>query len=438
MTSNIINITSDNFEQEVIKSQLPVIVYFYSDDCAPCMALSPMFDRMAERYGEAIKFVKVFRLQNRDLAEKYNVKSSPTLLFFREGKEACLRLTGYICKPELRKAIETVIGGECNETKREKVRCDVLIIGGGPAGLSAAIYAARSKLYTIIVEEGLTGGQVATTYHVANYPGTNGVVRGNDLVDNMKKQAESFGTIIDDLKEISEVIFDGKEKCVKTEDTDYYAKSIIIATGASPRKLPAEGEREFRGRGVHYCATCDGAMYQDANIIVVGGGTSAVEEAVFLTRYAKHITIISRGKSFKAAQASQNEVFSNPNISVIWDTEIRKVNGDNFVTNVTVENLVTKETSTIETEGIFVYIGSEPKSSLFQGKLDLDDYGYIVTDEDMMTSVRGVYAAGDIRKKKIKQISTAVGDGTVAGVMAERFLSEKGEKDITKDLEDEC
>ena len=425
MVDSFIYSSAQTFEQDVLKSDKPVVVDFYSEECPPCSALAPIFERMAEKYGEQMRFVRIFRQQNRQLAESYNIKSSPTIMFFKDGQEVCSRLNGYISKPELRQAIEGVLGGTCLLRERQKVHCDVLILGAGPAGLTAAIYASRAKLHTVVIDEGMPGGQVATTYHVANYPGTNGVIRGIDLVENMKKQAVDFGAQIDDLKEIFEVSLYGDEKFVKTEDTDYYSKTVIIATGAQPRKLPAEGEREYRGRGVHYCATCDGAMYQDADILVIGGGNSAVEEAVFLTRYARHVTIVHQFDHFQASKAAQEEILKNPNISVIWNSEVRKVNGENFVKSVVIEDLKTKELKEVETEGLFVYIGMEPKINLFKGVVNLSDYDYIITDGDMKTNLPGVYAAGDVRDKKIRQISTAVGDGTVAGIMVERYINRK-------------
>jgi len=425
MSDRIIYSNEENFEKDVLQSELPVLVDFYSEDCPPCEALSPVIDRMAERYGEYMRFVKIFRQQNRQLAEKLNVKSSPTILFFKNGKEVCSRLNGYITKPELRKSIESAAGEACTRKERGKVYCDVLILGAGPAGLSTAIYAARAKLVTVVVDEGLPGGQVATTFHVANYPGTNGVIRGVDLMENMKKQALDFGAQIDDLKEVFELSLYGDEKYIRTEDTDYYAKSIVIATGATPRKLPAQGEREFRGRGVHYCANCDGAMYQDANVLVIGGGNSAVEEAVFLTRYARHVTIIHQFDHFQASRVAQDEALKNPNISIIWDSEVRKVNGENFVKSVTIENLKTGKMQEIECNGLFVYIGMEPRTKLFKGTVSLNDYEYIITDEDMRTNIPGVFAAGDVRDKKIRQIGNAVGDGVIAGIMSERYINRK-------------
>lgn len=428
MSDRIIYINGEDFDKEIKESELPAVVAFYSEDCAPCSSLTNIFKRMAETYGEHMKFVMIHRQQNRQLAEALKVKSSPTIIFFRNGEEVCSRLNGYIDSIELKRGIENVSGGRCRGKARQRVHCDVLILGGGPAGLSAAIYAARAKLFTVVLDESLAGGQVSTTFHVANYPGTNGVVRGIDLMENMKKQALDFGAQLDELKEVLEINIAGEEKYVKAEDTDYYAKSIILATGSTPRRLPAEGESQFRGRGVHYCATCDGAFYQDANVFVIGGGNSAVEEAVFLTRYAKHVTIMVRGDRFQAPKAIVDEALANPNISVIWNCEVRKINGDSFVKSVLVEDLKTKEMKELETDGLFVYIGMEPKTSLLKGQIKLNDNGYIITDEDMKTLVPGVYAAGDVRAKTVRQIATAVSDGVIAGIMVEKFINKRYNK----------
>ncbi len=425
MRNSVISSNSQTYENDVLKSSMPVAVYFYSEDCPHCTVFEPVFKRASEMYGDNMKFVKIFRQHNRELAESLNIKSSPTVLFFRDGVEVCSRLNGYISMKELREAIEGIIGGWCINRQRQKIYCDVLILGGGPAGLSSAIYTGRAKLFTVVLDEGITGGQAATTFHVANYPGTNGVVRGLDLMENMKKQALDFGAIVEDMKKIVNIELDGEQKLVETEDADYYARVLIIATGAEPRKLPAEGEKEFRGRGVHYCAACDGALYQDANLVVVGGGNSAVEEAVFLTRYAKHVTIVHQFDHFQASKIAQEEVFKNPAISIIWNSEVRKINGDGFIRSVTVENLKTGELTEIEADGLFVYIGMQPRTEMFRGKVQLNDQGYIITDEDMRTNIPGVFAAGDVRNKKIRQIATATADGVIAGLMAERYINER-------------
>ncbi|MDI9513850.1 MAG: thioredoxin-disulfide reductase [Bacillota bacterium] len=303
------------------------------------------------------------------------------------------------------------------------MHCDVLIIGAGPAGLTAAIYAARSRLFTVVLDSGIPGGQVATTYQVANYPGTNGVIRGLDLVGNMNKQALDFGARIDDLQEIEEIRLEGFEKYVRTKENDYYAKAVIIATGSEPKKLPVEEEREFRGRGIHYCATCDGAFYQDSDLIVVGGGVSAFEEALFLTRYARKVTIVIRSDTAKASKSSIEDAKKSSQIEIVHNTTVKKVIGENFVEGVVLENTKTGSTSQMKVDGVFVYIGSLPNTKLFSPWLQLSDYGYIVTDENMATNIPGVFAAGDVREKEVRQISTAVGDGTIAGVMVEKYIN---------------
>ncbi len=423
MNDRILHINSDEFENVVLKSKVPVIVDFYSEDCAPCEVLAPIYEKMAEKYGDHIKFVKILRQENREFAKSLNVSSSPTILFFNDGKETGSRLNGFMNKPQVRIAIEDILGDVIPKEEMQKVSCDILILGAGAAGLSASIYSARAKMSTIIIDESVPGGQTASTYHVANYPGTPGVVRGREIIQNMREQAKSFGARIDDLKEISEVRLAGETKYVRTEDTEYFAKAVIIASGAKPRSLPAEQADEFKGKGVHYCATCDGSMYQDRKVVVVGGGNSAVEEAVFLTRFASHVTIIHQFDNFQASKTAQEEAFKSDKIDVIWDSEVRKVTGQGHaLTSVIIENVKTKEMSEVPTEGAFVYIGTEPMSGMFKGQVKMDDWGYIVASEDTKTNVDGVFVAGDIRTKLIRQVVTAASDGAVAGIMAERYI----------------
>lgn len=421
-----IDLNIDKFDEDVIQSSLPVLIYFYSEDCPQCITFTPIFERMAEKYNGYMKFVKINREKDRKLAENLKVKSNLTVLFYKEGNEVCSRLSGYISGPELKKAIETVIEGYCHFKPKERVNTDVLIIGAGPAGLSAAIYASRAKLDTVVIDESMPGGQVATTFNISNYPGTNGVVRGYDLMENMKRQAESFNTRIDDLSEIIEVNLEGDVKHIISESVNYYAKTVIIATGAKPRKLPAKGSDDYNGRGIHYCATCDGALYQEADLLVVGGGNSAVEEAVFLTKFAKHISLVTRNDYLSAAKGDQNELHKNPNIDIMWNKNIIEVFGENFLEGAIVEDRITNEKMEIKTEGIFVYIGMEPKTEFLKNKIELDDLKYVKVNSDMSTNIKGVYAAGDVVSKKIRQISTAVGDGTVAGIMVEKYINRVG------------
>ena len=423
MSSNIIHINADKYNEEVLGSSKPVIVDFYSEDCAPCEVLAPIFEKMAEKYGRHIKFIKILRQANKEFAKSINVSSSPTVLFYKDGKEVGKRLNGFMNKPQVRIAIEEILGDVLPPVEMKKSECDVLILGAGAAGLSAAIYASRAKMKTIVLDESVPGGQTASTYHVANYPGTPGVVSGKDLIKNMRDQVISFGAEIEDLKEIFEVRLKDAVKYVRTEDTEYYAKTVIIASGARPRSLPAEGADEFKGRGVHYCATCDGSMYQDRKIVVIGGGNSAVEEAVYLTKFASHVTIIHQFDHFQASKTAQEDAFKNQKIDIIWDSEVRKVNGaGHALTSVVIENLKSMELTEIPTEGAFVYIGTEPMTQHYQGQVEFDRYGYINAAEDTKTGIDGVFAAGDIRSKAIRQVVTAASDGAVAGIMAERYV----------------
>lgn len=423
MSENILHINSDQFESEVVKSHIPVIVDFYSDECPPCEVLAPIFEKMAQKYSGHIKFIKIFRQQNKEFAKSINVTGSPTVLFFKNGVEVGQRLTGFMNKPQVRKAIEEVLGDVIPKAPNKRVDCDVLIFGAGAAGLSAAIYAARAKMHTVVLDESIPGGQTGSTYHVANYPGTPGVVRGKEITENMRKQAVFFGAVIEDLKEIFEVQLIGDVKHVRTEDTDFYAKSVIIASGAQPRLLPAEGAADFKGRGVHYCATCDGAMYENRKIIVVGGGSSAVEEAVYLTKFASHVTLVHRSENFRATRLALDEARNHPKIDIVTDFIVKKVNGSGHaLTSVVLENVKTGELTELPTEGAFVYIGTEPLTKMFAGQVETDESGYITAGEDTKTNIPGVFVAGDVRTKPIRQVVTAASDGAVAGIMAERYV----------------
>ncbi len=423
MNEKFIYINTEQFKKEVLHSDQPVIVDFFSDECPPCEVLAPIYEKMAEKYGDHIKFVKIFRQENRELALSLNVTSSPTVLFFKDGQEIGHRLTGFMSKPQVRIAIEEILGDILPPADMKEVVCDLVILGAGPAGLSAAIYAARAKLNTVVVDISVPGGQAASTYHVANYPGTPGVVRGKELIANMRAQALSFGAVIDDLKEIFAVDLRGEIKTIRTEDNVYQAKAVIIASGAKPRALAAEAADEYKGRGVHYCATCDGSMYEDRKVVVIGGGNSAVEEALYLTRFASQVTIIHQFDHFQASRTAQDEAFANEKIDIIWDSEVRKVNGlEHSLQSVQIENIKTHEFNEIPTDGAFVYIGYEPASDWFSGQITLDNSGYVIANEDTATSLPGVFVAGDIRTKPLRQVVTAASDGAVAGVMAEKYV----------------
>lgn len=413
----------NKFYEKVHESGNPAVVMFRSKKCLPCDSFEPIFNKFKKVFGKDINFINIDIADEPVVSEELKIRSMPTVVFLKKNEEACSRLSGYIESPELKDKLENVLGGTCPKMGRNRVCADVIIMGAGPAGLSAAIYTARSKLYTIVIDRAFPGGQVATSYTIENYAGTGGVIEGPALMEKMVTQAESFGAEIVELKEITNVEIEGDIKHIETEDTDYYAKSVIIATGAQPKHLPIENEEAYRGRGLHYCATCDGALYQDAEIIVIGGGNSAVEEAVNLTKFAKKVTVMVRRDKFTGTKSGQEELMENPKIDVMFNTEVIGLYGDMFLDKVKIKNNLSGETSKMPIEGIFIFIGMLPRTELLKDVIQTDEYGYIITDENMATNIPGVYAAGDVRKKPIKQIANAVGDGAVAAIFAEKYIS---------------
>lgn len=307
---------------------------------------------------------------------------------------------------------------------KEVKELDLIIIGGGPAGLTAAIYAGRAKLNTLLLENKILGGQVRNSFTIENYPGFKSI-EGGKLADLIQEQAVEFGAVIDEFDLIENIYLSDEEKTVETETYIYKPKAVIIATGAVPRKLPIKGENEFAGRGIHYCAVCDGAMYEGKNIAVVGGGNSALEEALFLTRFAEKVYLVRRYDYFRGEQSVIEEVFNHPKIEVLLNEDMIEAKGDAFLNSVVLKNTVSKEISELKVDAVFGYIGTEPKTSDIKEYLNLTEQGYIITDEDMQTNIKGVYAAGDVRDKKFRQITTAVADGTIALLNAEKYILQK-------------
>ena len=306
---------------------------------------------------------------------------------------------------------------------------DVIILGAGPAGLAAGLYAGRSRLSTLIIEKGKDGGQIAITDEIENYPGQ--IVEGESgpsLIERMTEQAEKFGAErVSDI--INEVELEGEVKKLKSAKAEYLGKSVIIATGAFPRPIGCKGEAEFMGKGVSYCATCDANFFEDFEVFVVGGGDSAVEEALYLTKFARKVTIIHRRDELRAAKSIQEKAFANDKVEFFWDTVVEELHGDGILSGMTVKNVKTGELRRVDADeedgmfGVFGFIGTIPNSKLFEGIIEMDR-GYIKTDDDMKTNIPGVYAAGDIRVKSLRQVVTAAADGAIAATQAEKFISE--------------
>ncbi|MGB4590583.1 MAG: thioredoxin-disulfide reductase [Clostridiaceae bacterium] len=301
---------------------------------------------------------------------------------------------------------------------------DTIILGGGPAGLSAALYTGRGKLNTLLIEKGSYGGQVALTYEIDNYPGTEIGITGTMLTEKMRKQAETFGTKFI-KEEVKSVDFSEKLKKVTTNKGEYIAKTVIIATGASPKLAGFKGENELRGRGVSYCATCDADFFTDLHISVIGGGDSAIQEALYLSKFGSKVTIIHRRQGFRAAQYLVDKAKNDPKIEFILDTVVEEAIEENgLLAGLKIKNVVTQEVTDFKTDGVFVFVGYEPISKVYQGQIEMNAFGEIITDVYMNTNVSGVYAAGDIRETTIRQIVTATADGAVAATSCEKYIGE--------------
>lgn len=298
---------------------------------------------------------------------------------------------------------------------------DIIILGGGPAGLSAAIYAARSSAKTAIIDISMLGGQPSNYLELENYPGFS-KIGGYDLMEKFEEHADMFGIQKFPMEEIQSVDLTSEIKTVTTLNGEFKAKSIIIATGAQSKKLGVEGEKEFVGRGVSYCAVCDGAFYKDKVIAVVGGGNAAVEEAGYLTKFASKVYLIHRRDELRADKIVQERAFKNEKLEFIYDTVVNKINGDGVVKSATIENVKTHEVKDLAIDGIFPYIGFEPNADLFAGQVKQDKNGFIIVDEAMQTSVKGVYAIGDVRVTPLRQVITAAADGAIAAVYAGRYI----------------
>jgi thioredoxin reductase (NADPH) len=298
---------------------------------------------------------------------------------------------------------------------------DLIIIGAAPAGLTAGLYAARARLKIVLLERLSPGGQIITTDMVENYPGFPDGISGFELVDRMRHQAERFGLEIL-IQEVRQLILSREKKVVITDSSKYEAKALILACGATPSKIGIKGEESLTGKGVSYCATCDGPFFRDQEVAVIGGGDTAVEEALFLTKFASKVHLIHRRDELRATKLLRERAANSEKINLIWDTIPTRIKGQTAVEGIDLKNVKTGGESYLPVEGVFIFIGYSPNNEIVKGQLELDEQGFVLTNADMETSVPGVFAAGDIRSKLLRQVATAVGEGATAAFAAERYI----------------
>jgi thioredoxin reductase (NADPH) len=419
-------INAADYESAVLKGG-NVVLDFYSTECPPCEALAAKFEPLSEIYGKDVTFLKIFRQENRELATSLGVQSSPTLIFYRNGEMVGERLTGGIKRSEIVRNLEFLLPKERSEELRAQVKpvatdCDVLIIGAGPAGLAAAIYTAQAKLKTIVVDKELPGGQVKVTHLVSNYPGFAEPISGYMLMHHMSEQAKAAGASFRAAVELTSVDLKSREIVVDGYET-IRAKKVILATGSSPRILGVKGEKEYRGQGISYCATCDAKYYEGKDVVVIGGGNSAIEESLFITKFARSVTIVHQFDKLQANKTAQEKAFANPKIKFIFEHEprefVKEVQG---VRKVVIEDLKTHQLKTIDCDGVFIFAGMAPNLDEFKQSIELDQWGYVKTDGMLRTNLKDVYAVGDVSNKPYRQITTAVSDGTVAAIAVTKEL----------------
>ncbi len=422
MNEKMMEIDASRFDELVLKSDKPVVVDFFSTECAPCEALATKYEGAAELYGDDIRFIKIFRQGNRELAANLGVTSSPSVMFYRDGQRTGEFLTGGIKRADLERNLDGLLSADRVATLKarrqpRRTECDVLILGGGPAGLTAGIYLAQARLRTIVVDIQMAGGNVAITHTVSNFPGFPEPQPGWALADHMQLQAKNAGAEFREAVDITRIDLHKKEIEIDGLET-IQARRILVATGSSPRPLGIVGEREYKGRGLSYCATCDAKYYQDRDVIVIGGGNSAIEEALFITKFARSVTIVHQFDHLQANKTAQEKAFANEKIKFVLEHEPRAfiAEGQETVNRVEVEDLKTHERKVLATDGVFIFVGMQPNLEGFANAFELDNFGYVKVDDAMHTSVPGVFAIGDVRSKRYRQLTTAVNDGTIAAM----------------------
>ena len=403
----------------MIENGKTFLVDFWAPWCPHCRKINPAYEQIAEQYAGVLEVVKVNMDENDKLWSELQVELIPTLRLYVDGKPVASTVA-----PESKAAIDEFLSGILPEHEEEDDAhvYDMLIIGGGPGGYTAALYAARAGLDTLVIEKLSAGGQMALTHQIDNYPGFVDGIGGWELADQMQRQAERFGAKTQNA-EVRSVDLKDNPKKVETSEGTFYGKTIVLATGANPRELGVSNEKELVGRGVAYCAACDGMFYKGKTVVVVGGGNTAAADALLLSRVAEKVIIVHRRDTLRATKIYHEPLMRAENVEFRWNSVVMELLHEDKLIGVRLKDVQTGEETVLAADGVFVSVGRKPATELVADQVELDKGGYIVAGENTATNIPGVYAVGDVRTKLLRQVVTAVADGAMAVHMAEEFLA---------------
>ena len=417
---SILNMNAESY-RKYTQAEQPVLVEFSAPWCVYCRRLAPALESVAEEYRDTLVFGAVNIDDEPELAQSEKIEVVPTLLIYQNGQ-----VLGSIVAPESRAQLVAFIEETLQHREQEanitEHIYDMIVVGGGPGGYTAALYAARAGLDTVILEKLSAGGQMALTEQIDNYPGFEDGIDGFSLGEKMKRGTERFG-VETKLAEVLSLDLSGTVKKAETSEGPLFARIIVLATGAGPRELGIEGEQELIGKGVNYCAACDGMFYKNKTVVIAGGGNTAAADALILSRICKKVIVVHRRDTLRATKIYHEPLMKAENVEFRWDSEIIELLHDEKVLGIRLRNVKTGEETTLACDGVFVSIGRKPSSELVKDQVEVDPAGYIIADESTRTNIPGVFAVGDVRTKALRQVVTAVADGATAVHYAEEYLA---------------
>ena len=417
---SILNMNAESY-RKFTQAKQPVMVEFSAPWCVYCRRLAPALESVAEEYRDTLVFGAVNIDDEPELAQSEKIEVVPTLLIYQNGQ-----VLGSIVAPESRAQLVDFIEDTLQHREQEanitEHIYDMIVVGGGPGGYTAALYAARAGLDTVILEKLSAGGQMALTEQIDNYPGFEDGIDGFSLGEKMKRGTERFG-VETKLTEVLSLDLSGTVKKAETSEGPLFARIIVLATGAGPRELGIEGEQELIGKGVNYCAACDGMFYKNKTVVIAGGGNTAAADALILSRICKKVIVVHRRDTLRATKIYHEPLMKAENVEFRWDSEIIELLHDEKVIGIRLRNVKTGEETTLACDGVFVSIGRKPSSELVKDQVEVDPAGYIIADESTRTNIPGVFAVGDVRTKALRQVVTAVADGATAVHYAEEYLA---------------